>query len=762
MSEPIRRYIREKRWESLRAIQQAAIVRIMGTEDNYILASRTASGKTEAAFLPVLSKVDFKEPGVQVLYISPLIALINDQFVRCEDLCKHLDIPVTKWHGEANKSGKDKLIANPRGVVLITPESIEAMLVNHAGRAKHLFSNLKFIIIDEIHTFLGTDRGTHLQSLISRIGRLKTGAPVRIIGLSATIGKDNYQVAKSFTGNANQTKVLVDTTAKETAATFKYVPSDAEYTVAFMEELYELTKDKKVLVFPNSRGRAEEVAVKLSKMAERKKGHPYYFSHHSSVDKSLREYVEHFAKTNERHNFCISCTSTLELGIDIGAVDLVVQIDATASVASLVQRIGRSGRREGLISTLMLYATNGWQLLQSLSCWLLYRSEFIEPVLHSDKPYDLLFHQILSTLKETNGISKTQLVQQLLTNSAFRQITESEINNLLQYMIMRDYVEDLHRELIIGYEGEKLSDNKEFFAVFTTPTFFKVVHDGTTVGELPFIAAAVKEDANIFLAARIWKIIMVDTKARKIRVEPARDGKKPIFTGDGADVHPKIREKMMELLYSELPLDILDETAVIALEELRFDFKSNPLNAQAGERPYIRKEEVFAYYTFTGSRINRTIKELLSLAYIGCEKYDEEESVFVIKMDACSPEELPARLLEILPTLEDVVQEELEELERARAAAAEKATKKAPAVKPAATKSALEAAAEKAPVNEATTDDDDDLEEDDANYARNSRFPTTKWGRHLPPDLQTQLILATWFDIPGTEAFLQQLKFVKC
>jgi len=188
LSAPIRKYIRDKRWEALRPIQVAAITKILGTDNHYILVSRTASGKTEAAFLPVLSAVDFKEPGVQVLYISPLIALINDQFQRAESLCEYLDVPVTRWHGEASKSAKNKLLQEPRGILLITPESIEALFANHPEHALTLFAHLKFIIIDEIHSFLGTDRGLHLKSLVSRIGQLAKARPARIIGLSATLG----------------------------------------------------------------------------------------------------------------------------------------------------------------------------------------------------------------------------------------------------------------------------------------------------------------------------------------------------------------------------------------------------------------------------------------------------------------------------------------------------------------------------------------------------------------------------------------------
>ena len=186
LSQPIRKYVRDKRWEELRPIQHAAITRIMESDRNFILASRTASGKTEAAFLPVLSKINLSDEGVQVLYISPLIALINDQFMRVEELCTYLEIPVTKWHGEAKRSAKDRLLKYPSGIVLITPESLEAMFVNKPYQVHALFSNLKYVIIDEIHSFIGSDRGRQLQSLLSRL-RFIHKTNFSIIGLSALL-----------------------------------------------------------------------------------------------------------------------------------------------------------------------------------------------------------------------------------------------------------------------------------------------------------------------------------------------------------------------------------------------------------------------------------------------------------------------------------------------------------------------------------------------------------------------------------------------
>jgi len=613
LSEPIRKFIRDKGWEQLRPIQTAAIVKILASDDNFILASRTASGKTEAAFLPILSKVNFKQSGVQILYISPLIALINDQFYRIEKLCKNLDITVTKWHGEANKTLKDRLIKQPNGIVLITPESLEAMFVNKPFNIKQLFSNLKYIVVDEIHSFIGTDRGIQLKSIISRLQKINSKT-FSIVGLSATIG--DYNEAKKFTGNELKTKVLLDRTAKEINVVFRYFENHgSELPLELLKDLYIETKDNKVLIFPNNRGRAEEVAVKLNKISSRVKGHLNYFSHHSSVDREVREYVEYFAKNNRRQNFCISCTSTLELGIDIGTVDEVVQIDATHSISSLIQRVGRSGRKEGESSNLYLYATTKWNLLQSIACWLLYTDGFIEPPQKNEKPYDILLHQALSITKGHSGILLTELVKQLKENAAFNQIEVSEIEQILNHLIGIDLLEKLRSEVIIGIEGEKIVNSRDFYSVFKTEENFKVVHSGNTVGEIPF-SPQIIENENILLSAKIWKIKFVDHRAKKIEVIPANDGKKPMFFGGSADIHQKIREKMFEILYSNETFDFLNQACIDELETIRKEFSVFNIKDLEKERPLLMTELHSQLFTFTGSRINRTLQLLLSISAI--------------------------------------------------------------------------------------------------------------------------------------------------
>jgi len=701
LSEPIRKFIRDKGWEQLRPIQTAAIAKILASDDNFILASRTASGKTEAAFLPILSKVNFNEVGVLVLYISPLIALINDQFYRIEELCKNLDVTVTKWHGEANKTLKDRLIKQPNGIVLITPESLEAMYVNKPFNVKQLFSNLKYVVIDEIHSFIGTDRGVQLKSILSRLQKVNSKS-FSIVGLSATIG--DYNEAKKFTGDELKTKILLDRTAKEINALFRYFKNTKEeLPLELLKNLYLETKDNKVLIFPNSRGRVEEVAVKLKKISERVKGHSNYFSHHSSVDREVREYVEYFAKNNNQQNFCISCTSTLELGIDIGTVDEVVQIDATHSIASLIQRVGRSGRKEGESSNLFLYATNEWSLLQSIACWLLYKEGFIEPPQKNEKPYDILVHQALSITKGHSGIRMAELVTQLKENSAFKLIEVFEIEQILNHLIAIDFLEKIQHEVIIGVEGERIVNSRDFYSVFKTEENFKVVNAGNTIGEIPF-SPQIIEDENILLSAKIWKIKFVDYKAKKIEVIPTKDGKKPMFFGGGATIHQRIREKMLEILYSKTEYDFLDQPSCDETEILRKDFSVFNIQNIQTDRPLLSAEKHLRLFTFTGTRINRTIQLLLNISGIK-NILDDPSSSFDIEV---SKQEVISRWNSLTLPFADI-----------------------------------------------------DIHISNLLQKNPALLDFSKWGLYLPENYQVKLLKDKYFDIEQTEGLLATMKLIQ-
>ncbi|MCS3528971.1 DEAD/DEAH box helicase [Chryseobacterium sp. JUb7] len=705
LSAPIRKYIYDKGWGSLRPIQDAAIQRIISTDSNYVLISRTASGKTEAAFLPILSKVNFKEQGVKVLYISPLIALINDQFQRVEKLCEYLDVPVTKWHGEAAKGAKEKLLKNPEGIVLITPESLEAMFVNKPYNIKHLFANLEYVVIDEIHSFLGSDRGTHLQSLLSRLQQINH-KKFSIVGLSATVSDVNkYIELKEFLGDSENTKIIRDKTPKPINAVFKYfegsstddLPSD------LLNDLYLNTKNSKTLIFPNARGRVEEVAVKLKKISEKFSGHQNYFSHHSSVDKEVREYVEFFAKNSSVQNFCISCTSTLELGIDIGNVDEVVQIDATHSIASLIQRVGRSGRREDKESNLFLYATDPWSLLQSLACWLLYQEQFIEPISVNKKPFDVLLHQILSIVKGKSGIILSDLVKEMTTNSSFSAISQQEVETIIKHLVDIDLLEKLGHEYIIGIAGERLVNNKDFYSLFQTPVFFKVSGQGVKIGELP-LSPQIRIDENIYLSAKIWKIKDIDFETKKIEVIPAKDGKKPMFSGDPADTAHKIRVKMLEIIFSKDNYNFLDVSGHEIIYALRKYFSVFEVKNPETDRIIQNGNTNSTFYTFASSKINKTLSFILDRLGIENQLHDSSSSLRIKITDGS-----------FAGTLKDVNLNNVDLSQMLQQLLAE---------------------------NPAMID-------------------FSKWGKYLPVQYQAELLKQNYFDFEGCNSFLQNLNFIE-
>lgn len=305
-----------------------------------------------------------------------------------------------------------------------------------------------------------------------------------------------------------------------------------------------------------------------------------------------------------------------------------MQIDATHSIASLIQRVGRSGRKDGKNSSLFLYATDQWSLLQAVACWLLYEEKFIEPPEKNEKPYDILVHQALSITKGHSGLLISDLLHQLKENAAFKQIKVLEIQEIIEHLIENDFLEKLQNEVIIGVEGEKIVNSRDFYSVFKTEENFKVVHTGNTVGSLPFSPQIIEEE-NILLAAKIWKIKFIDLKAKKIEVIPANDGKKPMFFGGGSIVYHKIREKMFEVLYSDAEYDFLDEAGLQEIKMMRKDFSVFDVKNTESDRPLLTGERNLAFYTFTGTKVNRTIALLLNIAGIA-NRIDESSSSFTV------------------------------------------------------------------------------------------------------------------------------------
>ena len=541
------------------------------------------------------------------------------------------------------------------------------------------------------------------MSILSRIQQVNKSKIVTI-GLSATIGDDNYIEAKRLTGDIDSTKILLDRTKKETEAKFKYFKnSSEELSLDLLKDLYKETASNKVLIFPNSRGRTEEVAVKLRKISDRVNGHKFYYSHHSSVDKEIRESIEHFAKSNERFNFCIACTSTLELGIDIGTVDKIVQIDSTHSVSSLVQRIGRSGRREGEKSIVNFYATDKWNLLQSLACWNLYKSEFLEPISTAKKPFDILLHQLLSIVKQLSGCPRAELCNRIRINPTFSEITETEINSLIDKFIESNYLENIDRELILGIEGENIVNSREFYSVFKTERTYKVYHKGQKIGDLQQ-NSQLKIDENIFLSARIWKVKDIDVQGFKITVIPASDGKKPKFFGGGGNIHRQIREEMLRILKSNENYSELDDSSNEIIAEMRYDFKGFKVNDFKFDCPTIEKDGKLLIYTFTGSKINKSLAFLLSLTGIKLS-FDDHSSSFELEINKSDFKNLIQEINIKHKQINDYLIEALKENE--------------------------------------------------------SLIGFSKWGEYLPLEYQVEIVKERYFDFEGTIELINKLNLIE-
>ncbi len=601
----IRQYIYDEDWDSLRGIQEASIKHVHDTENNLILAAPTASGKTEAAFLPAINSIKDWASGLKIVYISPLIALINDQFRRIYELCGYMDIPVTSWHGEASRAKKNKLLKKPRGILLITPESIEAMLSLRPGEAKGLFRGTEWIIVDEIHSFLENNRGIQLRSLIERIELYMEKEP-RFIGMSATLNREDYKKVKNFFISDRVTDVLLDSSQNPLEATKSYYKSNMKReSREALEEMYDYSQRESMLIFPNSRSEVERLAVGLSKLGRQRGSDTRYFAHHSSVSKDMRLNAEEFAKSSRGKLFTICCTSTLELGMDIGSVDSIVQYNAPHSVASLAQRLGRSGRTTRK-NILHFIATDEWSLLQGLAALSFYEEGLVDRFDYIIKPYDVLAHQIISILLENTGMPVKNLKNINKNFRCWQDIEDDEYFELLEYLIKRNYIEILENEAITGIETEKLLRGSDFFTHFETENNFSVYNSQRKIGEIP-LSPGVQTGVNIFLAAQIWKITDIELKSKKIYVNRAVDGNPPIFLGSGANITNEIRNRMKVILENENYWIYYNENIREVLSKLSKE------NLRYEKFQWVEKNDKFGIRTFQGTKINRTLQLLLNM-----------------------------------------------------------------------------------------------------------------------------------------------------
>ena len=596
----IREYIYRHSWDSLREIQLLAAESLFNTENNLLLTSSTASGKTEAAFFPILSMLDGNMPdSVAVLYIAPLKSLINDQFGRIEELLDISGIPVTHWHGDVAQSHKKKLLEKPRGILQITPESFESMLMNRSNDLVRIFSGLRFVVIDEIHTLTGSDRGNQIICQLSRLGRLIGNHPRRI-GLSATVGDTSIAAAWLGAGSGRDTDVPVPTPEKlrwrlgmehfyiqnsshlqsdDARKNGENEPAKRAQIDAGYEYIYDCVRDKKSLVFSNSREETEYVTATLRQIARNRGDNDIFLIHHGNLSASIREEAEQKMKDEDIH--AVTCaTVTMELGIDIGKLERVVQNSSPNSVSSLLQRLGRSGRRGQPPEMMLVFREEDplpntplpqlipWDLLRAIAIVQLYIEErFIEPPRIKKLPFSLTFHQTLSVLASSGELTPRALAERVLSLPPLSGVSKEDYKSLLVSMIENDYIEMTEEKgLIIGLAGERLISSFKFYAVFKDSEDFTVRHESEEIGT---ITTPPPVGDRFALAGKVWEVEELDVARKLIYVKPVEGKMEVSWPGDYGEVHTKILQRMRRVLEEDTVYPYLKPNAAHRLEVAR-------------------------------------------------------------------------------------------------------------------------------------------------------------------------------------------------
>ncbi len=599
----IQDFIYRSGWEELRAIQAAAADAIFNTDQNVLLSASTASGKTEAAFFPILTLLSEAPPSsVGAIYIGPLKALINDQFSRLNELCEEADIPVWHWHGDVAQSHKSKLLKKPSGILQITPESLEAMLLRKHSLIPRLFGDLRFIVIDEVHSLMRGDRGGQTLCLIERLSRLSGTSPRRI-GLSATIG--DPKAAGEFLAAGTGKGTIIpkieakgvkwrlsmehfyisqkDTEAEENADALPVLdsPTDTapENADAGMGYIFEHTRGKKCLVFVNSREECEAVTTTLRSYCEANNEPDRFLIHHGNLSAAYRETAEAAMKDDDI--FMTTCTTaTLELGIDIGRLERAFQIDAPFTVSSFLQRMGRTGRR-GLPPEMwfvireelpeprsLLPETIPWKLLQGIALVQVYVEEkWVEPPKLDRLPYSLLYHQTMSTLASNGELSPAELARKVLTLKVFERISQDDYKLLLRHLLENEHIQRTEEGgIIVGLAGERIINSFKFYAVFQENEEYTVRWESQELGTV-VMPPPVGE--KLAIAGHVWVVDELDHKRRLVYVEKIK-GKVPAYFGDcPGDINTKILERMRKVLIEDKSYPYLMKNASARLAQAR-------------------------------------------------------------------------------------------------------------------------------------------------------------------------------------------------
>ena len=590
-------------WSSLRPVQDEAGHALLDGANAVILAP-TAGGKTEAAMFPTLSGlVDNGPEGVGALYIAPIKALLNNQEHRLGMYTEMVGLRRFVWHGDTADAARKQFLKEPSELLMTTPESLEVMLISQRVNERKLFGDLRVVVIDEVHALAGTDRGAHLLSVIERLARVSRH-DVQRIGLSATIGNP-AEILRWLQGTSKRKGCVVDPPKERSRRQLLVLHRNDLPTLA--SDAAHMAKGKKSLFFCQSRATTESVAEIMRRAGTN------VLVHHSAVSREERQIAE---ETFHRGtDACIACTSTLELGIDVGDLDCVFQAEAPTTVGSFLQRMGRTGRRAGQAANTTFFCSTTESVVQAIALIELARAGWVESIRLDPRCWPVLIHQMLAMSLAASGIGADEAWAHLARLPDFQGITREEYDLLVAFLLRDETLRLASGVLVLGPKAEKKFGRKNFmelFAVFTSPATYSVeTPAGQPLGTLSqdFVDRLVDGVSCFLLSGRAWLVRMIRHDDRRVVVEAAPRGKQPTWGGFlpqflGFDLCQRIKR----IASGTESFAYLDGGAVQKLAAYREEMHAVLGSGRSGIE-YGAGE--IRWWTFAGGRINATLRYAL-------------------------------------------------------------------------------------------------------------------------------------------------------
>jgi ATP-dependent Lhr-like helicase len=548
-----------------------------------------------AATIPILSRMATEQwDGPSVLYVRPIKALLNNLQARLTQYSGFVGRTVQVWHGDVSQSAKARARRSPPDVLLTTPESLEGMLISTKVDRNAWFGKVRAVIVDELHAFAGDDRGWHLRAVIKRIEEYAQ-QPIQRIGLSATVGNPD-ELLTWFAGSEQSQVVGSSSVSTDADVTIDHVGSLANAATVISR----LNRGSKRLVFCDSRSKVEELAVALRTLKTRT------FVSHSSLSAAERKLAE--TAFAEEQDCVIVATSTLELGIDVGDLDYVIQIDSPSTVSSFLQRMGRTGRRKGSRRNCLFLTTTDEAFLLACSIITLWREEYVEHIKPPPSPWHMVAQQIMAIALERPG-HPSQEVRHLV-QSEFPELDPETISAVFDYMVAKDVLFDDAGRSSMGVAGERIFGRAHFLdllSAFASPMVLTARHGATELGSVdPAAVQRSKEGPTVLLlGGRSWKVSSVDWSKRLVWVEPLTDKGKARWLGTSRWLSFDVCQAMYRALTRD-PSDLpLSRRAVQQLGDVLLLLCSplppNCLLAEGLSSGRLR------WWTFAGGAVNRML-----------------------------------------------------------------------------------------------------------------------------------------------------------